>query len=46
MATFKVVPLSTLAVNICTKITLDKKSMILDIISVKFSKDEVLMKRT
>lgn len=35
MASFKVVPLSTLAVNVHTKITLDKNSIILGIISVK-----------
>ena len=35
MASFKVVPLSTLAVNIHTKITLDKNSIIIGIFSVK-----------
>ena len=35
MASFKVVPLSTLAVNVHTKISLDKNSIILGIISVK-----------
>ena len=35
MVSIKVVPLSTLAVKIHTKVTLDKKSVILAIISVK-----------
>ena len=35
MASFKVVPLSTLAVNVHTKLILDKNYIIIGIISVK-----------